>query len=248
MITRILILPVITLMLTAAFTGTPAFRTEQKRNARVKAAYKEKWNSLKSLLTQKGIDTNKVQIFIRAFKKEGELELWAKHSSGTYRLVKTYEICAASGNLGPKRREGDLQVPEGFYNINVFNPYSAYHLSLGISYPNQSDRILGKKGSLGGAIMIHGNCVTIGCIPLTDDKIREVYVLAVESKANGFDIPVHIFPARLSEDGMKMLESDFTDQKLIDFWKSLKTGYDFFEKNKKLPKVTVAKDGKYVVS
>lgn len=247
MTTRIRVLSVIVFVITAAFVANPTFRTEQKRNARVKAAYKEKWSSMKNLLAQKGIDTNKVQIFIRAFKKEGELELWAKHSSGEYRLIKTYDICAASGELGPKRMEGDLQVPEGFYNINVFNPYSSYHLSLGVSYPNQSDRILGKKGRLGGAIMIHGSCVTIGCIPLTDDKIKEVYVLAVETKANGYEIPVHLFPARLSDANMKKLESDFSDKQLIDFWKSLKVGYDHFEKYKKLPSVTIDKVGKYVV-
>jgi murein L,D-transpeptidase YafK len=248
MIIRILLLISISILLTAAFVANPAFRNEQKRNARVKSAYNEKWKSMKGLLTQKGIDTSRVQIFIRGFKKEGELELWAKHSSGEYKLVKTYEICASSGVLGPKRKQGDLQVPEGFYTINVFNPYSAYHLSLGVSYPNQSDRIIGGKGDLGGAIMIHGNCVTIGCIPLTDDKIKEVYVLAVETKANGFEIPVHLFPARLSDEGMSKLEKDHDDQKLVDFWKNLKLGYDHFEKNKKLPKITIAKDGKYVVS
>ena len=96
--------------------------------------------------------------------------------------------------------------------------------------------------------MIHGNCVTIGCIPITDDKIKELYVLAVETKANGHEVPVHLFPARLSDEGMKALSSEFDDKKLIDFWKNLQSGYKYFEQNKKLPKVTVAKDGKYVVN
>lgn len=231
-----------------ALAPNPSFRNEQKKNTRVKNAYKEKWAGMKSLLAEKDIDTNNVQIFIRGFKKEGDLEVWAKHSAGDYRLLKTYDFCALSGELGPKRKQGDLQVPEGFYTINVFNPYSNYHLSLGVSYPNQSDRIIGGKGDLGGAIMIHGNCVTIGCIPITDEKIKELYVLAVESKANGHEIPVHLFPARLSDEGMKALESDFTDQKLIDFWKNLQPGYKYFEEKKKLPKITIARDGKYVMS
>lgn len=233
----------------AAFAANPAFRKEQKKNGRVKTAYTEKWSSLKKLLAEKDIDTTNIQIFIRGFKKEGDLEVWAKHRTGDYRLLKTYEFCALSGELGPKRKQGDMQVPEGFYTINVFNPYSNYHLSLGVSYPNQSDRIIGGKGDLGGAIMIHGNCVTIGCIPITDDKIKELYVLAVETKANGYEIACHLFPARLSADGMKKLEEDFKDKpKHIDFWKNLQPGYEYFEKNKKLPKITTGKDGKYVVN
>jgi murein L,D-transpeptidase YafK len=236
------------LLLCLALAPNSSFRKEQRKNARVNTAYKEKWSSMKNLLIEKGIDTADVQIFIRGFKKEGDLEVWAKHKSGDYRLLKTYDFCALSGELGPKRKQGDMQVPEGFYTINVFNPYSNYHLSLGVSYPNQSDRIIGGKGDLGGAIMIHGNCVTIGCIPITDEKIKELYVLAVETKANGYEVPVHLFPARLSNDGMRSLEKDYTDAKLIAFWKNLQPGYQYFEENKKLPKVTVAKDGKYVVN
>lgn len=104
-----------------------------------------------------------------------------------FRLIKDYQICSLSGELGPKRQQGDLQVPEGFYWIDRFNPASNFYLSLGINYPNQFDRILGKSGELGGDIFIHGGCVTIGCIPITDDKIKELYLIAVEAKSNGQD-------------------------------------------------------------
>lgn len=245
---RIIIILLSAFALCSAFVITASFRSEQKKNARVKGAYTEKWQSLKKLLSQNSIDTNDVQVFIRGFKKEKDLEVWAKGKTGEYKLIKTYDFCALSGELGPKRKQGDYQVPEGFYTINIFNPYSNYYLSLGVSYPNQSDRIIGGKGDLGGAIMIHGNCVTIGCIPITDDKIKELYVLTVESKANGHEVPVHLFPARLSDEGMKELSSSFDDKKLIDFWKNLQPGYKYFEQNKKLPNITVAKDGKYVVN
>jgi len=163
---------------------------------KVAVAYKEKWPEIKRKLCNMHIDTAAFRIFIRGFKSEKKLELWVSSKTNpVYQLYDVYPICASSGQPGPKRREGDGQVPEGFYSISVFNPYSNYYISLGINYPNQSDRILGDKNALGGAIMIHGNCVTIGCIPLTDDKIKEVYVLAVEAKNSGqLEIPVHLFP------------------------------------------------------
>ncbi len=112
-----------------------------------------------------------MDILLRAYKQESELELWAKNKKDKqYTLLKTYKICASSGTLGPKRKQGDIQVPEGFYVIDRFNPVSNFYLSLGVSYPNASDKILGVKGALGGDIFIHGNCVTIGCLPISDDK------------------------------------------------------------------------------
>ncbi len=177
------------------------------------------------------------------------MEIWLKSKGANeFKLFKTYAICSSSGVLGPKRKQGDGQVPEGFYQIAVFNPYSSYHLSLGINYPNASDKIIG-KGNLGGDIMIHGSCVTIGCIPLTDTYIKEVYILAVEAKNNGQQtIPVHIFPTRLNEKGMSFLKDEFDGNKtLLNFWNNLKQVYDYFEKNKKLPKIKVNKDGTYAI-
>ena len=149
-----------------------SFKDEQLKYQRVRTAYSEKENYLKTLLTKVNINTFAIALFIRAFKKEEKLEVWVKGKNNTnYVFLKTYDICSTSGELGPKRKRGDLQIPEGFYHINTFNPYSNFYLSLQINYPNKSDRILGYKANLGGDIFIHGNCVTIGCIPITDDKI-----------------------------------------------------------------------------
>lgn len=222
------------------------FRIEQKKHAKVKTAYAEKWSGLKTELSQQGINTNSLSVFFRAFKQEDLFEVWVKdNTTSTFKLFKSYKICASSGDIGPKRREGDMQVPEGFYNINIFNPFSNYYLSLGVSYPNAADKYFSDKKSPGGAIMVHGNCVTIGCIPLTDDVIKEVYVLAVEAKANGqSNIPIHIFPCKLNEAQLKVIcESNAAHQK---FWSNLKTGFDYFETNKKLPLVSVDKKGYYV--
>ncbi len=228
--------------------GGDSFRNEQMKAPKVRLAYQEKWPVLKTRLNDMHIDTHAFSIFIRGFKKEKKLEVWVRsNTDASFRLFSSYDICSSSGTPGPKRREGDGQVPEGFYKLSVFNPYSNYYVSLGLSYPNQSDRILGHKNELGGAIMIHGNCVTIGCIPLTDDKIKEVYVLAAEARNAGQkDISIHLFPAVLSPSNLADLESQFAaEPALIAFWKNLKSGYDYFEQKRKLPEVKVATNGTY---
>jgi murein L,D-transpeptidase YafK len=136
-------------------------------------------------------------------------------------------------------------VPEGFYTINDFNPFSNFHLSLGINYPNESDRTLGVKGNLGGNIFIHGDCVTIGCIPITNDCIKEVYLMAVEAKASGQkQIPVHIFPTRFDK-GAWIFQTYINDKGLTKFWNNLKIGYEYFESHKRLPTISIKKDGSY---
>ena len=222
------------LILTAV--NPPGFKDQQLRFDRVKSAYGEKEIAVQELLASQNVGTD-YELFLRAFKKERDLEVWVKQKgSSGYQLLTTYPFCTSSGTLGPKRKEGDLQIPEGVYTINHFNPFSTFHLSLGINYPNASDRILGDKRSPGGAIYIHGNCVSIGCIPITDEKIKELYILAVESKDSGHsNIPVHIFPGRL----------DSMDEPLTPFWENLKTIYDDFEKTKKLRPISVDKAGAY---
>lgn len=232
--------------------GTPpakgTFRAEQKKVARVKTAYDLKWPKLKTDLHAIGVDTSSFQLFIRIFKQEGEVEAWVKSPKmSAFKLFATYPVCQSSGDLGPKRCQGDGQVPEGFYHIYTFNPYSNYHLSLGVSYPNASDKVFACKRDPGGAIMIHGNCVTIGCIPITDDKIRELYVLAVEARNDGQqEIPIHIFPAKLSTEKLAALKKQYTDPATQHLWDNLKEGYDKFEGTKLLPVVSVDAKGKYL--
>jgi len=140
------------------------------------------------------------QIYIRSFKYDSQLEVWARNQSDeAYRLFKTYKICALSGNLGPKRMDGDFQVPEGCYHIVSFNPKSEFHMALGLDYPNSSDQLLSDSIRPGKGILIHGACVTQGCIPLQNDQIEELYLLAAYAHAQGQDfIPVHIFPVQFN--------------------------------------------------
>jgi murein L,D-transpeptidase YafK len=210
----------------------------------------DKEESVRGLFFQKKLPYPPKKVFIRIFKREKKLELWVGQENGeVFAVLKEYGICSASGHPGPKRQEGDWQVPEGFYFIDGFNPASQFYLSLRISYPNKSDRVLGVNGRLGGDIFIHGDCVSIGCAAMTDERIKEIYLIVVEAKSAGQRrIPVHIFPTRLDQDGMVQLRARYSsDQALLNFWENLKEGYDYFEEHRRVPTVRVDQRGRYVI-
>jgi len=223
----------------------------QRTYPRVAQALRIKEDTLKKQFAAVGLQWPAKQVYIRSFKYDSQLEVWIRNNNAEeFKLFKTYKVCAMAGALGPKRMEGDYQVPEGFYYINEFNPKSDYHLSLKINYPNPSDRILSDIQRPGGGIYIHGSCVTVGCIPIMDPQIEEVYLIAANAKNNGQDyIPVHIFPIRFNNAKSMEYLSKVTkdDQDLQKFAVHLKTVYDYFEKEKKLPLISISKTGEYVV-
>lgn len=220
-------------------------KTQQMGIKKVKSAYTEKWEGLKSKLIANKIDPKNYEVLIRAFKTEKKLEIWVKNKTEkTYTHLLDYDICSSSGDPGPKRQEGDGQVPEGYYSIDLFNPYSSYYLSMRVNYPNLSDVKKGKK-PLGGAIMIHGNCVTIGCIPITDDKIKELYILCLESKSQSNNVKVDSYPFKMTEENMKKYGSSYSEE-IQAFWKNIKVGYDLFEKDHSKFSVSVDSKGNYV--
>ena len=224
------------------------FLSQQKQYARVKTAITEKEQSIAETLRKNGLSTDNVHILIVAYKAEKQLEIYAKKKNETtYKLISVYDICASSGELGPKRIQGDGQIPEGFYKIDRFNPASSFYLSLGINYPNQSDRKKSNASNLGGDIFIHGSCVTIGCLPMTDDKIKEIYLYAIFARSNGQNnIPVYIFPFRMTENNFQTYKKQYSkNQGLIDFWTNLKSGYDKFIIEKKSLNETVDRTGNY---
>lgn len=225
------------------------FFEQQLKFPRVQAANRVKGKAVSDLLSSKSINTTSFDIFLRAFKKEQKLEVWAKNKSDdTFTLVKTYEFCATTGVLGPKRRSGDRQIPEGFYEVDSFNPQSQYLLSFRINYPNKSDLVFADKLNPGDNIFIHGHCVTIGCIPIGDDNIQELYLLAAKAKSAGGKINVHIFPTIMNDQNYKAINNEFgTDASLLAFWSWLKPGFDAFENSKKLPVVVIDESGKYEV-
>lgn len=228
----------------------PSFRAKQKTYSRVENAYAEKWEGIQSRLADINADTATLSIYLRAFKYEKELELWVKNTSGRFVLFNTWKICALSGKSGPKRKQGDLQIPEGFYHIDAFNPWSNFHLSLCINYPNPSDRILSDPLHPGDNICIHGNCVTIGCLPMTDDKIKEIYILCIEAKSHfQSKIPVTIFPAR-PETGyyINLIARNKENTENFNLWTSLSEAYIYFNSNKKLPEIEFLSDGRHKIN
>jgi len=227
-----------------------SFKQKQLEFPRVKQAYNHTYNEVKKLLEQHNLKPESFHIYLRAFKAEKELELWAKQPSDkAFIKIKTYPVCQTSGEIGPKRRQGDGQIPEGFYTIDRFNPWSNYHLSLGLNYPNKSDKILGFKNNLGGDIFIHGDCVTIGCLPITDELIEELYVFCVEAKNNAqANIQVTLYPCKLKDKNYNYLQNHYpNDKEQIGLWKSLKEAYDIFNERKQLPEVKFLENGTHII-
>lgn len=208
-------------------------------------------DTLRKQFEEKGLKWPARFVYIRSFKYDARLEIWVKDTlKEPFKLFKTYRVCMQSGTMGPKRLQGDYQVPEGLYYINEFNPNSNYHLALGLNYPNASDKVLSDSLRPGGDIYIHGSCVSVGCIPVTDKQIEEIYVITSYAKNNGQEyIPVHIFPVRYNQ--KKSFDYLNTSVKsnpgLLKFALQLKVLFDRFEETKQLPVVMINKKGEYIV-
>jgi hypothetical protein len=131
---------------------------------------------------RKGIAWPPARLVLLAFKQEKLLEVWGGDSNGPCRRLATYPILAASGRPGPKRKEGDAQVPEGFYRLTELNPNSQFHLSIRVDYPNADDirNATVDRGAMGGDIYIHGNHVSIGCLAVGDNAIEEIFPLVAQ--------------------------------------------------------------------
>ena len=182
-------------------------------------------------------------VLIRIFKQSKELELWRKTADGSYALVKTYEICTYSGELGPKIKQGDRQAPEGFYTVGAsqLNYHSIRYLSLNTGYPNIYDRM---HGYTGAALMIHGGCDSAGCFAIEDQPMQEVFTAVRDAiKAGQKSVQVHIYPFR-----MNALNMFFNgENKNIGFWRQLKAGYDKFENTRSELQVNIV-NKKYVIN
>ena len=228
-----------------------SFRDKQMNYTRVREAYSAKAKIVNKTLTEHSITRNNLRIYLRAFKTEKKIELWAKNTSDSvYMLIKEFSICELSGDVGPKRRYRDLQVPEGFYHISKLNPYSKYYLSMEINYPNASDSIRGVRGHLGNEIYIHGSCISSGCLAMTDDKIKELFVYCIEAYNSGQEeIDMTIFPAQMNVTKYSGLISRYIkDKDKISLWADLKKSYDLFNLTKVPPTVKFLRNGTHEVN
>ena len=229
-----------------------SFIDYQRTFPRPSEALLKKQDTLQKQFEAKKLKWPARYIYIRSFKYDSQLEVWVRDDPREqFKLFKIYKVCALAGTLGPKRMEGDYQVPEGFYMINEFNPKSNYYLSLGLNYPNASDKILSDSERPGSAIYIHGSCVTVGCIPIRDEQIDELYILAAHARDQGQDfIPVHIFPVRFNvEKSVRFLDNlTKDDPALKKFAEKMEDAFDYFDKYKQLPVVMIGEQGQYMIN
>ncbi len=220
----------------------------ENRADHVREAREKHQLQIDSLFDSLDVEYPPEKVLITAYKKEQILQLWVKSKHQTEFLkAREYEFTAFSGKLGPKRKRGDTQIPEGFYHVTRFNPRSQFHMSLRLNYPNASDRILGDRIDPGGDILIHGEAVTIGCIPIGNAGIEELYLICLDTKNHGHNrILVYIFPCQMDSANMDTLKRIAgKDTILWTFWQNLKDGYDIFVKNKKIIEFRVDDKGKY---
>lgn len=245
----ILFLFTILMMNTETPPGT--FREKQLKYTRVREAYSAKEKTVIKTLSDRTISRDSLRIYLQAFKTGKKVEVWGKNiSDSTYMLIKEIPICEISGEIGPKRRSYDLQVPEGFYYINELNPYSKYYLSMKINYPNASDSIRGVKGRLGNLIYIHGGCESSGCISVNDEKIKELFVYCIEAYNAGQEkVEIAIYPAKLEDKTYNRLITGYSKNKdKVSLWADLKKSYDLFNLKKVPPTVKYLPDGTHEIS
>ena len=174
-------------------------------------------------------------IMLRIVKEEGELEVWKARNDQRFEKLVGYRICAWSGRLGPKVKEGDRQAPEGFYELTQanLNPNSKYYLAINTGFPNTYDRANGRYGT---NLMIHGACSSSGCYSMTDEQVLEIYALARDAFRGGQKtIQLQALPFRMTAENMARHRMS----PHFDFWKMLKVGYDNFEVTKRPPEVAV---------
>ncbi|MBK5145448.1 murein L,D-transpeptidase [Budviciaceae bacterium BWR-B9] len=178
-------------------------------------------------------------VYVRIIKEDKVLELFVKNQ-GAYQLVQTYPICNYSGDLGPKRYQGDFKSPEGFYQVTMqsLNPNSKFYRSFNLGYPNQYDQ---EHGFTGKHLMVHGDCVSTGCYAMNNQQISEIYQFIEYALINGQpQVEVNIFPFRMTNDKL----NSYSHSVHYEFWQQLKAGYDFFEKTHQPPNMIVS-NGRY---
>jgi murein L,D-transpeptidase YafK len=191
-------------------------------------------------ISKKNMDRNS-PIMIRIFKEEGAMEILKANRDNRYEVIADYKICAWSGRLGPKVKEGDRQAPEGFYMLTPanLNPNSKYYLAINTGFPNRYDAANGRSGA---NLMIHGACSSSGCYSMTDQQVLEIYAFARDAFKGGQKaIQLEAYPFRMTAENMVRHRLSPN----IDFWKMLKVGYDNFEVTKRPPEVEVC-EKKYV--
>ncbi len=217
-----------------------ATQVQMPHSQRAQDAMQRVTPTLRADLAAQGLSWG-TPVFMRVYKDPGTLEVWLQNSRNQFQLFRRYPVCYFSGQPGPKVREGDLQSPEGFYFVTParLNPFSRFHLSFNLGFPNAYDRHHGRTGS---ALMVHGDCVSIGCYAMTDAGIEEIYTLAHAALSHGQPFfRVHVFPFEMTAANVDAQHAS----RWHAFWQNLKVGHDHFETHRRPPNVRL-RDGRYV--
>ncbi|KLN97505.1 L,D-transpeptidase family protein [Moellerella wisconsensis] len=195
-----------------------------------------------STLKLNASNTQNNSVFIQVFKEENQLELYQKQQNGQFSLLKIYPICNYSGGLGPKKQPGDLKSPEGFYQITMtqLNPNSRYYRSINLGFPNAFDTAQGYDGQY---LMIHGDCVSVGCYAMTDQAMGEIYHYTAAALKHGQShIDINIYPFKMTAENM----ARHRNSPHYNFWQQLKPAYDYFIATKR-PAVISVQAGQYKI-
>ncbi|MFH2051454.1 MAG: murein L,D-transpeptidase family protein [bacterium] len=215
---------ILLILLALAATVRPAAAARVPQSDRSRAAMARVTPGLKMDLLARGLTLGS-PVHLRIFKEEKELEIWMKQGDA-FVLFRTYTVCSfGRGGLGPKQKEGDGMAPEGFFVVTPgrFNPFSRFHLSFDVGYPNRYGLGFGRTG---GDIMVHGACASIGCFAMTDDGIEEIWTLCSTALNAGQPFfRLHIYPFRMTPANLgKHRRSEWAE-----FWRNLQEGYLWFE-------------------
>jgi hypothetical protein len=243
-------------LLGLATLTTPAeardFASQQQRYPRVKAAALDRLAAVAASFRDVGAAWPPRGVYIRGFKREGQVELWAAPAEpgGAWLLVRSFPVCASSGELGPKRKQGDGQVPEGFYHVSRFNPrqqlsplaggqLSERRRPLSQPRPRPRQRHHDPRQLRHDRLPPAAGRPDRGPLPRRDDGPRR----------RPADHPDPLFPCRLDEEScqeqLSALAADRPD--LADFWAGLRPGYDAFTDTGVPPRVRAQRDGSYTL-
>ncbi|WP_106792396.1 murein L,D-transpeptidase family protein [Aquimarina sp. Aq78] len=190
-------------------------KSKETVESRIENIQENVWNRLEKKLGLAGYKMEyPKEVILVALKEERILQIYSKDYNGI-KLIKEYPFTAFSGNLGPKLKEGDRQIPEGIYKVEYLNPNSSYYLSIKVSYPNEFDKSKTEFvniSEMGGDIFIHGKSATIGCIPIGDEAIEEVFLLTQKAINNNVKVIISPRDFRVNPDYPKIEGIDWENE------------------------------------
>jgi len=139
--------------------------------------------SLRKKCKDSGISYPPKRLVLIGLKDERKLLVFG--GSEQMKLIGSFLLVSYSGILGPKLKQGDLQIPEGIYRLTGFQSHNM--LALCVNYPNELDKknaTADHRNNLGGDILIHGGSLSTGCLVVSDDDMEQVFVAVYDVGCN----------------------------------------------------------------